>query len=422
MRIFVSYRSTDRAAVSQLVTDLADMGHEVWYDQELEGGQLWWQNILDNIHAADLLLFALTPRSLESYPCQLEYNYANSLRRHIIPVMLAEGVTYSLIPAVLQERQIVNYVKRDIEAYKMLATAIRRLPPTPPLPDPLPEAPPVPISPLAAAREHVTKPSLSYEEQVALLHQLKSYLGHEEYDSAARGVLERLSQHPTLFASVLRDIEIALKTPAPPPQFEPAPPAPPEPAPDPFANLLAVKPKPATAPPKRNLTPVTPAPIGGKPARPASSEEDPSPANAPNQYAVLDLRDGEQVIAEYKASFMGGTLAAMAISAVAVAALVGAAMIAGTAAARKARERRLTVTNQRLIFQPPMGSNDPPMEIELADIARLDKGLKWGDPIVKLSTRQGDDLQFSLVAAGVGYGNREAFIKVVQQAMSGAGQ
>ncbi len=420
MRIFVSYRSTDRAAVSQLVTDLVDMGHEVWYDQELEGGQLWWQNILDNIHSADLLLFALTPRSLESYPCQLEYNYANSLRRHIIPVMLAEGVTYSLIPAVLQERQIVNYVKRDIEAYKMLATAIRRLPPPPPLPDPLPEAPPVPISPLAAAREHVTKPALSYEEQVALLHQLKSYLGHEEYDSAARGVLERLSQHPTLFASVLRDIESALRTPAPPPQFEAAPPAPSEPAPDPFANIPPARTKPAAASPKRApapVTPVTPAPIG-KAATPPGGD---SPAHAPNQYAALDLRDGEQVIAEYKASFVGGTLAAMAIGAVAVAAIVGAAMIAGAAAARKARERRLTVTNQRLIFQPPMGSNDPPMEVELADIARLDKGLKWGDPIVKLSTRQGDDLQFSLVAAGVGYGNREAFIRVVQQAMADAG-
>lgn len=116
MKIFVSYRSTDRAVVTQLVSDLADMGHDVWYDQELEGGQFWWENILDNIRTADLLVFALTPRSLELYPCQLEYNYANALRRHIIPVMLAEGVTYSLIPAVLQERQIVPYVKRDIDS------------------------------------------------------------------------------------------------------------------------------------------------------------------------------------------------------------------------------------------------------------------------------------------------------------------
>ena len=193
MKIFVSYRSTDRAVVSQLVTDLAGMGHEVWYDQELEGGQLWWQNILDNIRNADLLIFALTPRSLESYPCQLEYNYANALRRHIIPVMLAEGITYSLIPAVLQERQIVPYIKRDIDSYITLNTAIRRLPPAPPLPDPPPEAPAVPISPLATAREQVTRPALSYEEQAALLYQLKGYLGHEEYDSAARGVFERLS-------------------------------------------------------------------------------------------------------------------------------------------------------------------------------------------------------------------------------------
>lgn len=416
MKVFVSYRSTDRATVSQLVNDLADMGHEVWYDQELEGGQLWWQNILDNIRGAELLIFALTPRSLESYPCQLEYNYANALRRHIIPVMLAEGITYSLIPAVLQERQIVPYVKRDIDSYKALNNAIRRLPPAPLLPDPLPEAPAVPISPLAAAREQVTHPALSYEEQVALLYQLKGYLGHEEYDSAARGVLERLSQHPTLYASVLRDIEAALKTPPPPPQFEPPPPAAP---PDPFADL-APAPPPATTPPPVNKAKRTPV-LADKldPFAPAAQPA-PNPAE-PNQYAELELRPDEHIIAEYKASFMGGTLAAMAISAVAVTALVGVALIAGTAAARKARERRLTVTNQRLVFQPPAGSNDSPTEIELADIVKLDKAFKLGDPTIKLATRKGDDLQFSLVAAGVGYGNREAFIKVVQQAIADTG-
>lgn len=420
MKIFVSYRSTDRAVVSQLVTDLAGMGHEVWYDQELEGGQLWWQNILDNIRNADLLIFALTPRSLESYPCQLEYNYANALRRHIIPVMLAEGITYSLIPAVLQERQIVPYIKRDIDSYITLNTAIRRLPPAPPLPDPPPEAPAVPISPLATAREQVTRPALSYEEQAALLYQLKGYLGHEEYDSAARGVFERLSQHPTLYASVLREIEMALKTPPPPPQFE-APP--PEPAPDPFASL-APPPKPPAVPmPAATPEPAPePAPVLSSSLDPLAPANEPPPApGGPNQYEALDLRPGEQIIAEYKASFMGGTLATMAISAVAVTAVIGAALIAGTAAARKARERRLTVTSQRLVFQPPVGSKDAPTEIELADIVKLEKAFKLGDPTIKLATSKGEDLQFSLVAGGVGYGNREAFIKVVQQAIAGAG-
>jgi hypothetical protein len=258
----------------------------------------------------------------------------------------------------------------------------------------------------------VTKPALSYEEQVALLYQLKGYLGHEEYDSAARGVLERLSQHPTLYASVLREIDATLKTPPPPPQFEP-PPA--EAPPDPFAGIAAPA-APTAAPAK---SPETPAPALSPLLDPLPSTPEPA-ANAPNQYAALDLRPDERVIAEYKASFMGGTLAAMAISAAALTAFVGAAMIAGTAAARKARERRLTVTNQRLVFQPPMGAKDPPTEIQLADIVKLDKALKLGDPVIRLGTRKGDDLQFSLVAAGVGYGNREAFIKVVQQAMADA--
>ncbi|MBZ0307211.1 MAG: toll/interleukin-1 receptor domain-containing protein, partial [Anaerolineae bacterium] len=72
MKIFVSYRSINRALVEGLISDLKDMEHEVWYDQELEGGQKWWDNILHQIRAAELLIFAMTPQSLESRPCQLE--------------------------------------------------------------------------------------------------------------------------------------------------------------------------------------------------------------------------------------------------------------------------------------------------------------------------------------------------------------
>jgi TIR domain/GRAM domain len=230
MKIFVSYRSVNRALVNELVSDLLDMEYEVWYDQALEGGQKWWDNILDNIRACDLLLFAMTPESLDSYPCQLEYTYANALKRHIIPVQISEGIHYQLLPVILQERQIINYVQRDKTAYKNLLGAIRSLPPAPALPSPLPEAPPIPISPLAPLKEQVDAPNLSYEQQVALLHQLKGYLSNTQYHADAHSLLIRLSQHPRLLASVLKDIEQALSINPPAAQSSQAPTYTPEPA------------------------------------------------------------------------------------------------------------------------------------------------------------------------------------------------
>jgi hypothetical protein len=210
MRIFVSYRSVNRAIVEVLISDLKDMEHEVWYDQELEGGQKWWDNILNQIYQCDLLIFAVTAQSLESRPCQFEYTYANALRKPIIPVMLESGINYNLLPIILQERQIVDYTRQDKAAFKTLSNAIKNLPAPLPLPDPLPEPPPVPISPLAPLKTQIDSPVLSYEEQVALVHQLKGYLNRPEYVSDARQLLVRLSDHQTLLASVLKDIQEVL--------------------------------------------------------------------------------------------------------------------------------------------------------------------------------------------------------------------
>ena len=47
--IFISYNPGSVAAVESLARDLAAMGHSVWYDQALTGGQRWWDNILEKL-------------------------------------------------------------------------------------------------------------------------------------------------------------------------------------------------------------------------------------------------------------------------------------------------------------------------------------------------------------------------------------
>jgi len=400
VKIFVSYKSTDRHLVNQLVNDLTDMDHEVWYDQELQGGQNWWDNILENIRRSDLLVFALTPQSIDSYPCQLEYTYANALQKPILPVVLSEGINYNLLPVILQERQIVNYSKRDIDTYKKLASAIRSLPPTPPLPVPLPAPPAIPLSPLAPIRSAIDSPTLGYEQQVALVHQLKGYLNHPDYGSDARELLNRLSQHPTLFASVFREIQGVLTMPVSQPSAAPEPAeAPPvdKPAPaampalsDLVADLFSKKPEPAAAP--------TPAP-----------EEAPAPP-----LPALELRPGETILKELDVSPHGGALLGLASGL-----FTYGLTTAATAAARKLYQRRLIVTDQRVVFMRNEHSQAETIDIPFNQIAEIKKTMKMLDPAVLIRTKAGEQHEFSIIAAGgVGFGNREELITLIQRLMS----
>jgi hypothetical protein len=112
MKVFISYASKDRALVTDLVEDLALLGHEVWFDQELSGGHLWWDRIIQALQACDLFVFALTPQALESHPCTLEYEYAAELNKRILPILL-ETVNTALLPTPLAQIQYETIRRRS---------------------------------------------------------------------------------------------------------------------------------------------------------------------------------------------------------------------------------------------------------------------------------------------------------------------
>lgn len=404
MRIFVSYRSVNRALVNQLVDDLVDMGHDVWYDQELQGGQTWWDMILERLRWCDLLVFALTPQSVESYPCQLEYTYANKLKKTILPVQILDGVSYKLLPVLLQERQIVMYVERDIDAYKKLAAAIRALPPTHPLPDPLPDPPAVPISPLAPLKEVIDTPTLEFEQQVAVLHHLKGYLGNPEYDGDARLLLERLSQHAMLRASVLREIEAALKIPSVSrhtteiPEF------------DPFADIVPSITT-SSAPPANRVPVGMGATANPPPDDPFASSPAPN-ASEPEGDAIEILftpQPGETVHKRYRATFTGFGTAGLVSGLY----TYGITTVA-TAMARNASKQDIVLTNRRLVILPKVLDGDE-VSIPYDQIAELERVGKALDPAIRVVTADQQEYTFSLIAwGGFGYGDRKEFINTLR--------
>jgi TIR domain len=75
-KIFISYDRASKDIVEQVVEDLTDDDHAIWFDQHLTGGQNWWDNILSEIRQCEIFVAALTPASLESRACQRELKYA----------------------------------------------------------------------------------------------------------------------------------------------------------------------------------------------------------------------------------------------------------------------------------------------------------------------------------------------------------
>lgn len=211
--IFVSYNRESENITRSLVKDIKALGHTVWFDQELIGGQAWWDQILETIRNSDVFLFVLNPESLNSSACTFEYSYAADLGKIIMPVLISEGVSINLLPPALSQIQLVDYQKRDRDAVLRLAKALTNTPLPQPLPNPLPPQPEVPMSYLGSFTVQVgTKSSLSFEEQSTLLVNLKRGFRDPVTTDDTRTLLERLRNRQDLFATIAEQIDELLKS------------------------------------------------------------------------------------------------------------------------------------------------------------------------------------------------------------------
>lgn len=72
-----------------MVQDLAAARHAVWVDQELTGGDSWWQEILQQVRQCDVFVLALSNNSLRSKPCIAELEYTEALGLPVVPGQIA---------------------------------------------------------------------------------------------------------------------------------------------------------------------------------------------------------------------------------------------------------------------------------------------------------------------------------------------
>ncbi len=205
MQIFVTYAREDRARVGALLDDLKQGGYAVWMDHALRGGQAWWDTICAQIVDCEIYLFQLSPASLASRACRAEYEYALALGRPTLMVVVADVDPGQHWPE-MTRNPWVDLRTRSVESAIALVTALSALPPAPPLPEPMPVPPAVPMTYLSSLHDRVRAPRLTPEEQAAIVEEITGHLGQDDERDAARGLLQTFGSRSDLTPEVARSV------------------------------------------------------------------------------------------------------------------------------------------------------------------------------------------------------------------------
>ena len=191
MGLFVSYSSQDSSAIEPLTTALRRARQQVWFDEDLGGGEAWWNEILGQIRSCEVFIVALSNHSLGSKPCQAELRYAKALERPILPVQI--GPVDSMRANPVAALQVIDYQNPSVDTGIQLVTAVHALAAQQrPLPSPLPDEPPVPFAYLMRLSTTLAEQDLDPRQQTHLLTELKSGLEEDGGDPTARNDIARL--------------------------------------------------------------------------------------------------------------------------------------------------------------------------------------------------------------------------------------
>jgi hypothetical protein len=186
---------------------------DVWWDQELSGGELWWRGILEQIRGCDMLVFALSQNSLESKHCLTEFRYAEAVAKRVLPVMI--GGVKEMRDTPFAAWHVIDYRVPDENIGIRLIEDARRTT-SKPLPEPLPPEPPRPYEFLTQMHDEISGPLLIPTDQQQLLFKLKEQLKKEAGDPAARadiaGLLYDLRNRPDTTPEIRAECDAELKS------------------------------------------------------------------------------------------------------------------------------------------------------------------------------------------------------------------
>lgn len=87
--VFVCYAHDEREIVLEQIAWLRSQGFEVWFDEAIEVGSRWSEDLARAVDGCAAFLYFLSPRSTSSRYCLDEVHFALECGRPIVPVEIA---------------------------------------------------------------------------------------------------------------------------------------------------------------------------------------------------------------------------------------------------------------------------------------------------------------------------------------------
>jgi TIR domain len=210
-KVFISYSRGSQNIARILSRDIEELGHTVWWDQELSGGHVWWDRILAMIRDCTAFVFVLDEEAVKSTACMSEFRYAEALAKPVLPVLVSRSPSTNLLPTALAKIQFIDYRSQDRPAAFRLARALSDIPSSQPLPAPLPKPPEAPISPVVFLTERVrTASALTDIQQRDLVTDLRQSFHNPQTAADARVLLEDFRKRQDLLATIAHEVDVLL--------------------------------------------------------------------------------------------------------------------------------------------------------------------------------------------------------------------
>ncbi|MBD2461864.1 TIR domain-containing protein [Oscillatoria sp. FACHB-1407] len=114
-QVFLSYATEDRDIAKKIRSSLLREAFTVWINTtDIQTGVDFENAIKRGIEEANNIVYLLSPRSLTSYYCQLEIDYALSLNKRIVPI-LVEAIDPQQLPPTLRNLQYIDLTDNLLE-------------------------------------------------------------------------------------------------------------------------------------------------------------------------------------------------------------------------------------------------------------------------------------------------------------------
>ena len=137
--IFVSYAHADDELVYPEIQWLHDQGFNIWYDDGIDPGSTWRDEVALALTQCGVFLYFVTPKSVTSANCLKEVNFCLSRERKILSVHLEETELPIGLELSLSDTQAIMCSELSRSACEVkLVDSLRSLLPAPNEPDTTP--------------------------------------------------------------------------------------------------------------------------------------------------------------------------------------------------------------------------------------------------------------------------------------------